>query len=120
MERRSANRRLYHLLALVLALAMGYQVCFSISAIQYRRLYEVEVARPFSLQLDSDRFSQVARAMADSGIGPGDQLLEVEHQPYQGGAQLTKVLAGKRPGAALAITVLRKRRAEPEQVTVPL
>jgi membrane-associated protease RseP (regulator of RpoE activity) len=99
------NRRLYLLLGAVFLLAMGYQVCVSIGVMQYRGLYAVEAAWPFELLLDSDRFSSVERAMADSGIQPGDELVQVEGQPYRGSAQIARMLAAKRPGELLRITV---------------
>jgi sigma-B regulation protein RsbU (phosphoserine phosphatase) len=117
---RSNNRRLYLLLGAVFLLAMGYQVCVSIGVMQYRRLYAVEAAWPFELLLDSDRFSSVERAMADSGIQPGDELVQVEGQPYRGSAQIARMLAAKRPGELLRITVLRKGRSEQETFRAPL
>src|ERR1700730_13674360 len=104
MLTRSGNRRLYLLLAAVFLLALGYQVCVSIGILEYRRLYAVEAASPFGVRLDSDRFESVERAMADSGIQPGDELLQVEGEPYRGSAQLSRKLAAKRPGERLSIT----------------
>ena len=117
---RTDNRRLYALLAAVFVLAMGYQVCFSVSAIQYRRLYASEVAWPFDLELDSNRFAWVSGPVRDSGLRRGDELLEVEGQHYRGKAQFARALAAKRPGGRLAISVLKKGRSDPESLAVQL
>src|SRR4030088_2964944 len=90
MNPRTNNRRLYQLLGVVFLLAMGYQIWFSITGIQYRHRYNTEVAWPFDIEVDSDRIS--------SGIQAGDQLLEIEGRPYEGLAQLVNVLADRRPG----------------------
>jgi len=114
------NRPLYLLLAVVFLLAMGYQTCYSISAMRYQRMAGVEVAWPFALELDADRFSSVTRAQADFGIHPGDELIEVEGQPYQGSAQVAKVLAQKRPGEHLNVKVQRRGGAGFEPLAIPL
>jgi sigma-B regulation protein RsbU (phosphoserine phosphatase) len=116
---RPGNRRLYALLALVFVLVMGYQVCISAGIIQYKRLASIEAAWPFQLGY-SDRFSNVYPAFAKQGIQPGDELLQVEGQPYRGTAQIAKALDAKRPGDRLNITVLRKGRSEPEMFAAPL
>jgi sigma-B regulation protein RsbU (phosphoserine phosphatase) len=113
-------RRLYIILAILFVLAIGYQTAFSIGAMQYRHLYDVEVAWPFGLKLDTDRFGWVERPLQESGLKPGDQLLEVEGQPYSGSAQIATLLTGKRPGELLIIKVLRQGRSEPETIGAPL
>lgn len=120
MGARADHRKLYWLLAVVFFLAMGYQVWSSVAVIQYRRHYSVEVARPFGLSLDSDRLDWVERALKDSGIGAGDELIAVEGQAYQGLAQLARLLAGRQPGERLTITVLRRGHAETETFAAPL
>lgn len=110
MSPRTNNRWLYQLLGVVFVLAMGYQIGFSITGIQYRHRYNAEVAWPFELSVDSDRIS--------SGIQAGDQLLEIEGRPYEGLAQLVNVLADRRPGDKLTIKVLKNGHAE--VFTVPL
>jgi sigma-B regulation protein RsbU (phosphoserine phosphatase) len=117
---RPNNRPLYLLLAVVFALAMGYQVFVAVDVFEYRRMYAAEAGWPFGLTLDSDRFQWVERAKGDSGIKPGDELLRVEGQPYWGSVQVARVLARKHPGDRLHITVLRKGRAEPETFAAPL
>jgi len=93
MNPRTNNRWLYQLLGVVFVLAMGYQIWFSITGIQYRHRYNAEVAWPFQISVDSDRIS--------SGVRAGDQLIEIEGRPYEGFAQLVDVLSGKRPGERL-------------------
>jgi phosphoserine phosphatase RsbU/P len=120
MTARHHHRRLYFLLGIVFLAAMGYQVAFSIGAIQYRRHYSVEVARPFGLNVDSDRFAWVERVLADAGIRPGDELLRIDGQPYQGAAQFAAILDAKHPGEQVNIQILRKDRTEPETLAAPL
>ena len=120
MPRRSGNRLWYSLLFIVFLLAMGYQVCLSIGIVQYRRQYSVEAASPFVFRADSDRFESVERALADGGVQPDDELLQVESQPYRGPAQVARILAGKKPGDKLNITVLRSGRSQPENFAAPL
>ena len=120
MRPRIDNRRLHLLLAIGFVLTMGYQIYLSIGAVQHKLRAAVEVGWPFRLGVDSDRFASVDRALADLGVEPGDELLRVEGQPYQGSAQLVRVLDGKRPGDSLDITVRRKGRGEPAEVRVEL
>ncbi|HEY6391876.1 MAG TPA: SpoIIE family protein phosphatase [Bryobacteraceae bacterium] len=120
MNARNHNRRLYQLLGIVFVLAMGYQIWFSITGIQYRQHYDAQVAWPFELSPDSDRFFWIDPALKNSGLQAGDQLLEIEGRSYEGLAQLVNVLSGKRPGGRLAIKVLDKRHAQAEALTVPL
>ena len=116
----NSRRSLLRLLAGVSLLAMGYQICFSIGAIQYRRHYGTEAAWPFRLRPNSDRFSGVERALADAGVRPGDRLLAVEGRPYEGGAQVAHLLDSKRPGDQLSIQVLRDGQSEPQGIRAPL
>lgn len=120
MPRRSGNRLWYSSLSIVFLLAMGYQVCLSIGIVQYRRLYSVEAASPFAFRADSDRFESVERALADAGVQPNDELIQVEGQPYRGPAQVARILAGKKPGETLNITVLRNGHSQPENFAAPL
>ena len=116
-----ANRRpLYVLLAVVFVLAMGYQVAFSIGAIQYRRHFPEEVLRPFEIGLGSDRIVYAQRSLADQGVRPGDRLVSIEGQAYEGAAQVSRILSGKRPGQGVAIRVLREGHGEPEDFAAPL
>src|SRR5258708_32265424 len=98
MNARTNNRWLYALLGIVFVLAMGYQIWFSITAIQYRRHYDIEAGWPFGLNFDSDRFSYTAPALKELGVQVGDKLVELEDRPYEGLAQVASVLAGNRPG----------------------
>ncbi len=98
MNARTDNRGLYALLGIVFLIAIVYQVCFSISAIQYRLHYDVEAGWPFGLNFDSDRFSYTAPALKALGVQVGDQLVETEGRPYEGLAQVASVLSAKHPG----------------------
>jgi len=120
MNARTDNRRLYALLGVLFLLAIGYQVWFSIGAIEYRQRYDVEVGWPFGLNLDSDRISSAGSALSDLGVQPGDELMEVEARPYEGLAQIAGALAAKRPGDRLEIEVLRKGHTQAESFAVPL
>jgi sigma-B regulation protein RsbU (phosphoserine phosphatase) len=120
MRPRTNNRWLYQLLGVVFVLTMGYQVWFSITAIQYRRHYAVEAGWPFGLNFDSDRFSYTAPALKDLGVQVGDEVMEIEGRPYEGLAQVAGVLSPKRPGDRLAVKVLRKGHTEAEAFSVPL
>ncbi len=120
MNRHTENRRPYALLAVVFLIAIGYQVCFSIGAVQYRRHYDVEVSWPFGLDLDSDRISSAGSALTNLGVRVGEELIEVEGRPYEGLAQIAGALAAKRPGDRLAIKVLRKEHPDAESFAVPL
>jgi sigma-B regulation protein RsbU (phosphoserine phosphatase) len=120
MQARADNRRLYLLLAVVFIPAMAYQVAFSVSSVQFRRHYEQQIDRPFAVRHGSDRFSFVEKAMADAGIHIGDQLVEVEGEPYRGAAQVARILADKRPGDRLAIKVQASGRTEAATRNVPL
>src|SRR5260370_18484739 len=120
MKARTNNRSLYTLLGIVFVLAMGYQVWFSFSAIQYRRQYAVEAGWPFGLNFDSNRFSYTSLALKALGVQVGDELIEIEGHPYEGMAQVARVLTGKRPGDQLTINVLRKGHKEPEAFSVLL
>src|SRR5258706_4633875 len=101
MNARTNTRWLYTLLGIVFVLAMGYQIWFSITAIQYRRHYSVEAGWPFGLNFDSDRFSYTAPALKDLGVQAGDELIDLEGRPYEGMAQVANVLAVKRSGHPL-------------------
>lgn len=117
---RQNNRPLYLLLAIVFVVAMAYQICFSVGVTKYREFDKVEALWPFELRPDSDRFASVEKALADAGLQAGDELLEVEGQPYQGTGQIVRVLAGKRPGDQLNIKVLRGGRDTAESIAAPL
>ncbi len=114
------NRLLYALLGVVFLLAGAYQVAFSISSIQFLRLYNVQVVRPFQIEVGSDRFLWVAEAVSGTNIHEGDELVEVEGQPYTCSSQLAKVLASKKPGDKLMVCVRRSGSPAPEYLTVPL
>jgi sigma-B regulation protein RsbU (phosphoserine phosphatase) len=120
MISRANNRLLYQLLGVVFVLAMGYQVWFSITGIQYRHRYDTEVAWPVEIAFDSDRLSSAESALKDAGVHADDELLEIEGRPYEGLAQLASMLAGKHPGDRLTIKVLRKGHSEAETFSVPL
>src|SRR5258708_2664407 len=120
MTPRTNNRWLYALLGIVFVLAMGYQVWFSISAIQYRRHWDIEAGWPYSVNFGSDRFSYTAPALKDLGVQVGDELIEIYGRPYEGLAQVASVLAAKRPDDQLTIKVLRKGHNEPEVFSVRL
>src|SRR5258708_1152174 len=120
MTPRNNNRWLYTLLSIVFVLAIGYKIWFSITAIQYRRHYDVEAGWPFGLNFDSNRFTYTGPPLKDLGVQVGDDLTEVQGRPYGGLAQVANVLADKRPGERLAIKVLRKGRTEAESFLVPL
>ena len=114
------NRLPYAVLGAAFSVAISYQLAFSITSIQFRRLYDIQVVRPFQLQMDSDRFLWVAQAVSGADIGPGDELLEVEGQPYECSSQLAKMLASKQPGDKLTVKVLRSGHAQPETFSLPL
>jgi sigma-B regulation protein RsbU (phosphoserine phosphatase) len=120
MNARPNNRQLYALLGAVFVVAIAYQVCMSVSAIQYRRHYDVEAGWPFGLNIDSDRFSYTAPALKDLGAQVGDELIEIEGRPYEGWAQVAAALSDKHPGGRLTFRVLRKGHTEAESFTVPL
>jgi sigma-B regulation protein RsbU (phosphoserine phosphatase) len=111
---------LYALLAVVFVLAMGYQACVSVGMVQYWRLYSVEAAVPFAVGIESLRFAWVGPALIELGMQTGDELLQLEGQPYQGAAMLARLVASKRPGDRLSIRVLRKGRSQPDSFAVPL
>ena len=117
---RSDSRRVYVLLAVVFVLAMGYQICVSVGMVQYWRSYSAEAAVPFAAGIESLRFAWVGPAMLELGIQTGDELVQLEGQPYQGAAQLARLVAKRRPGDQLNIRVLRKGRSEPEIFVMPL
>ena len=117
---RAENRRLYALLGLTFAVAMGYQIHLSIDVVQHLLDAAIEAGPPFRLALASDRFEWVEPALADAHVKPGDELLQIESQPFRGEAQLARTLAGKRPGNRLTITVLQARGNVPETLVVPL
>jgi sigma-B regulation protein RsbU (phosphoserine phosphatase) len=117
---RSDNRRLYALLGFVFVLAIGYQVCVSVGMIEYRRNYSVDAATPFAVDFESRRFGWVGPALDELGVQTGDELLQLEGQPYQGAAQIAKLVAARRVGDRLSVRVLRKGHAEPETFAVPL
>src|SRR5260370_1021526 len=120
MNARANKRWLYTLLGVVFLLAIGYQIWFSINAIQYRRHYDIEAGWPFGLNFDTDRFSYTAPALKELGVQVGNELVELEGRPYEGLAQIAHVLAAKRPGERLEIKVLRKGHKEAESSSVPL
>jgi len=110
----------YALLAIAFSLAVSYQIFFSTRLIESREHEAVEPLPPFALRLDTDRFASVEKALADAGLQPGDELLQVEDQPYRGLAQISHLLAIKRPGDQLTIKVLRQGHTEPETLGAPL
>src|ERR1051326_1245416 len=120
MPPRSSRRPLYVLLAIVFVLAMAYQIAFSIEAIESRRHFSEMVLHPFDMALASDRIAWTAKALADLGVHSGDRLLSIEGEPYQGAAQVSRILAAKRPGGTIAIRVLRQGHGEPEDFAAPL
>jgi sigma-B regulation protein RsbU (phosphoserine phosphatase) len=120
MERRPDNRKFYYLLAVVFLFTMAYQIGFSISAIEYRRNYAIEAAQPLAISLDSDRLSWTQRPLADLGVRPGDELLEIDGQRYGGIAELARMVASKHPGDVLRITLLRTGHSQPETFEAPL
>src|SRR5260370_39486666 len=99
---------------------MVYQIGFSITAIQYRRHYDIEAGWPFGLNFDSGRFSYTAPALKELGVQVGDKLVELEDRPYEGLAQVASVLAGERPGDRRTIKVLRKGHKEAASFSEPL
>jgi len=120
MPPRIDNRRSHLVLAVAFVLAMGYQACVSIGVVEHRRLSANKVAWPFAVVPESDQFSWVEPALADSHIQAGDELLQIEGHPYQGSAQVARALAAKHPGDRLNIAVLRHGQTGPETYSARL
>src|SRR5258708_20815293 len=97
MNARTNNRWLYALLGIVFVLAMGYQIWFSITAIQYRRHYDIEAGWPCGLNFDSDRFSYTAPSLKEFGVLAGVMLAEFYYWRSYYLSLLSRFLAVSRP-----------------------